>query len=94
MALVDHIIAIAESTVTQSLADLRHNTDSTMRLAADAAWSRLPHMPHEDYFIPEKTPDASAFGKGRPVDTETIQQFGSGSLAPEFSELFEASHKA
>ncbi len=93
-ALVDHIVALAESNVTESLAELRHNTDATMRLAADAVRSQATDMPHKDYFIPEKTPDTSAFGNGRAIDTETIQQFGSGSLAPEFHELFEAAHQA
>jgi hypothetical protein len=93
MAMVDHIVALAEARVNWSLSGLRHNSDATMRRAADAAWSRLAHMPHEDYFIPEKTPDVSALGNGRPIDTETIQQFGSGSLAPEFSELFAAAHQ-
>lgn len=94
MALVDHIVNLTEARVSRSLSGLRHNTDATMRNAADAAWSRLATMPPEDYFIPEQTPDTSAMGNGRLVDTDTIQQFGSGSLAPEFSELFEAAHQA
>jgi alkylation response protein AidB-like acyl-CoA dehydrogenase len=94
MALLDHIVALTEARVARSLSGLRHNTDTTMRAAADAAWSELKDMPHEDYFIPESTPDALAHGNGRPIDTETIQQFGSGSLAPEFSEQFSATQQA
>jgi hypothetical protein len=45
-------------------------------------------MPHGDYHIPELTPVMEARGKGRPVDTENIQQFGGGSIAAEFEQVF------
>ncbi len=57
-----------------------------MRIAADAAWSLLDSMPHSDYIVPEKTPDESAFGNGRPLDQSHIQQFGSGSMAEELEQ--------
>ena len=91
-ALVDHIVDMATTEINANLAGLRHNTDTTMRIAADAAWGRLKDMPHGDYFIPESTPVASAHGKGKPIDIETIQQFGNGSLAPEFAEIFTATN--
>ena len=91
-ALVDHIVVMATSEINANLAGLRHNTDASMRVAADAAWGRLKDMPHSDYFIPEKTPVASAQGNGKPIDIETIQQFGNGSLAPEFAEFFAATN--
>ncbi|MCH2136114.1 MAG: acyl-CoA dehydrogenase family protein [Phycisphaerales bacterium] len=93
-AMVDHIVAIASEVVRDNLTRIRHNTDSTMRQAADAAWKQLKHMPHGDYFIPERTKCEAALGKGRAVDTETIQQFGAGSLAPELAETFEGAHQA
>jgi alkylation response protein AidB-like acyl-CoA dehydrogenase len=90
-ALVDHIVDMGAAEIHANLTSLRHNTDVSMRKAADAAWSRLKDMPHGDYFIPEQTPDKTAFGKGKPIDVETIQQFGSGSMAPEFADIFASS---
>ena len=63
-----------------------------MRAAADVAWASLKHMPHGDWFIPEKTPDQEALGKGKAIDTDVLQQFGAGSLAPDFAEVFEVSN--
>ena len=91
-ALVDHIVDMGASEIHSNLTSLRHNTDASMRRAADAAWSRLKDMPPGDYFIPEQTPDKTAFGKGRPIDVETIQQFGSGSMAPEITDTFARSN--
>jgi hypothetical protein len=59
-----------------------------MQKCADAAWSELASMPASDYHIPEMTPVESARGNGRPINTENIQQFGNGSLAKEFEEIF------
>ena len=55
---------------------------------------RLPGDMYGDYFIPERTKCEAALGKGRAIDTETIQQFGAGSLAPELDETFEGAHQA
>jgi hypothetical protein len=63
------------------LRGLDRNTDATMRVAADAAWSTLGSLPYSDYSIPEKTPVESALGQGRVPDQSFIRQFGGGSVA-------------
>ncbi len=87
-AIVDHCVAMARHEIHNEIRGLRNNTDVTMQRCADAAWSELPSMPHGEYHIPELTPVEEARGKGRPVDTENIQQFGGGSIAAEFEQVF------
>ena len=87
-AIVDHCVAMAGHEIRSEIRALRDNTDETMQRCADAAWSELSSMSHGDYHIPEMTPVEDARGKGRPVDTEHIQQFASGSLAAEFEQIF------
>ncbi len=87
-AMVDYIMAMGAAEIRSNLDGLRHNTDTQMRAAADVAYARLKDMPAGKWFIPESTPDMEQRGNGRPTDTETIQQFGSGSLAPDFAEVF------
>lgn len=91
-AVVDHICAIGTHTFHECLRNLRSNTDASMRVAADAAWSLLDSMPHSDYIVPEKTPDESALGNGRPLDQSHIQQFGSGSIADELEQQRAETH--
>lgn len=80
-AIVDHLCAMGREDFELSLRGLDRNTDATMRLAADAAWSTLGSLPHSDYSIPERTPVESALGQGRVPDQSFIKQFGSGSIA-------------
>ncbi len=87
-AIVDHCVAMASHDIKREIRELRTNTDDTMQKCADAAWSELASMPTGDYHIPELTPVKSARGKGRPINTEDIQQFGTGSLSMEFEEIF------
>ncbi|MDP6479530.1 MAG: acyl-CoA dehydrogenase family protein [Phycisphaerales bacterium] len=87
-SIVDHCVAMAAHEIRSEIRALRDNIDTTMQRCADAAWSELPSMPHGDYHIPEMTPVEEARGKGRPVDTENIQQFGGGSIAAEFEQIF------
>jgi hypothetical protein len=66
--------------VEHSLAALRVNTDATMLRAAAAALKRSDSFPTSDYVIPERTPDATALGRGKKIKQDGIQQFGSGSV--------------
>lgn len=77
-AIVNHLFDLAGEEIDKNFHALRKNTDQTMREAAQAAFNRSDTLPNADYVIPEKTPDKSAFGTGRKVDTESIPQFGSG----------------
>lgn len=79
-ALVDHIVAMACENVDNNLRALRENTDQTMAAAAKVALKRIDSLPTSDFFIPEKTPDENARGKGRQHDQSAIPQFGSGSV--------------
>ena len=79
--IVNHICNLAQHGIREAIRQLDNNTDDTMRIAADAAWSLRDSLPHSDYSIPEKTPDQSAQGRGRVPDQTHIQQFGSGSLS-------------
>ena len=87
-AIVDHCMAMGAHDIRSEIRSLRENIDATMQRCADAAWSELPSMPFGEYHIPEATPLEIALGKGRPADTENIQQFGSGSIANEFEQIF------
>jgi acyl-CoA dehydrogenase family protein 9 len=88
LAIVDHCVAMAGHEIRSEIRGLRDNIDETMQRCADASWSELPSMPHGDYHIPEMTPVKDARGKGRPVDTENIDQFETGSLAAKFEQVF------
>ncbi|MCH2141479.1 MAG: acyl-CoA dehydrogenase family protein [Phycisphaerales bacterium] len=87
-AIVDHCIAMGSHEIHQELRALRVNTDATMQHCADAAWTELQSMPHGDYVVPEKTPVDEARGKGLKVNPEHIPQFGGGSMAAEFQQVF------
>lgn len=79
LAIVEHIVAMACQHVNDNLRDLRVNTDETMLKAARVALKRIDTLPTSDFFVPEKTPDKSARGKGRPHNTDVVPQFGAGS---------------
>ena len=79
--ILNHICSLAQYNFHEAIRHLDNNTDVTMRIAADAAWSLRESLPNSDYSIPEKTPDLSAQGQGRVPDQTHIQQFGSGSLS-------------
>jgi alkylation response protein AidB-like acyl-CoA dehydrogenase len=78
LAIVRHVFALGGEEIDNALRELRKNTDETMRAAAQAAMKRVETLPNSDYFIPEKTPDLSARGKGKRSDQTHIPQFGSG----------------
>lgn len=78
VAIVKHIVAMACKHVDDNIRELRTNTDTTMLEAAKVALKRSNTLPNSDFFMPEKSPDESARGKGRPINTEDIPQFGSG----------------
>jgi hypothetical protein len=59
---------------------LRKNPDQTLLAAAQAAMNCNDALPNADFYMPEKTPDMSARGKGKPPDQTHIKQFGSGSM--------------
>ncbi|MCA9294898.1 MAG: acyl-CoA dehydrogenase family protein [Phycisphaerales bacterium] len=79
MAIVNHVFALGGKDIDDKLRELRKNVDDSMRTAARAALKRLDQLPVEDYVMPESTPDAKAFGKGRVPNQTNIQQFGEGS---------------
>ena len=81
--IVNHVCNIARHAFYEAVRHLDDNTDDTMRIAADAAWTLREFLPHSDYSIPERTPNEAARGQGRVPDQTHIQQFGSGSLAKE-----------
>ena len=58
---------------------LRHNTDETMRGAAQVALRQVAALPNRDYSIPESTEDEKARGSGRAMDEVNVPQFGAGS---------------
>jgi acyl-CoA dehydrogenase family member 9 len=78
MTIVEHVVAIGCHEIDSHLRALRSNTDETMRTAAQAALAHIDTLPNSNYVIPEKTPDLTAHGAGRKVDTENVPQFGSG----------------
>jgi alkylation response protein AidB-like acyl-CoA dehydrogenase len=80
MAIVEHLCAIANDEIAKEIRSLHANTDTTMRKAARQVLKWADTLPHDRYDIPEKTPDASARGKGRPENESAIPQFGSGSV--------------
>ncbi|MBM4111979.1 MAG: acyl-CoA dehydrogenase [Phycisphaerae bacterium] len=77
---VEHLFALAALGIDDSIRMLRTNADSTMRRAGDAALRRIDSFPNSDYSIPERTPDPSARGTGRPLANPAIPDFGSGSV--------------
>lgn len=79
MAIVHHVFALGGEEIDNCLRALRHNTDDTMHIAAQAALKRSDTLPNADYVLPEKTPDLKARGTGRTPDQTHIDQFGSGS---------------
>jgi alkylation response protein AidB-like acyl-CoA dehydrogenase len=79
MVIVNHVFALGGKDIDDKLRELRRNVDDSMRTAARAALKRLDQLPVEDYVMPESTPDAKAFGKGRAPNQTNIQQFGEGS---------------
>lgn len=78
--LVEHIFAIGQEESEACVRGLRKNVDDSMRATAVVARRMIDELPNEEYSIPEKTPDDSALGTGRPPNQEDIPQFGSGSL--------------
>ena len=77
---VEHICAIAGAEIDANKRALYHNTDETMRRCARAALDHVSTLPHADFAIPEKTPDETAYGKGRTLEQNHIRQFGAGSM--------------
>jgi alkylation response protein AidB-like acyl-CoA dehydrogenase len=80
MAIVTHLCAMANEDIANQLRQLETNTDATMRKAAAQVLKWADSLPNAHYDIPERTPDQSARGNGRPEPTEGIPQFGSGSI--------------
>ena len=79
-AMLDFIMQYGTYKIDGWLRALRQNPDAAMLEAADKAWEFGETLPNADYYIPESTPDMNARGKGKVVDSETIKQFGEGSL--------------
>ena len=79
MSVVEHLCAMANDEIAKELRALHVNCDPTQKRLADHVMKWAEELPHDRYDIPERTPDASARGKGRPEPTEGIPQFGSGS---------------
>jgi hypothetical protein len=80
MATVEHLCAMANEEIGKELRSLHANCDPSVKRVAASVMKWAEELPHDRYDIPEKTPDASARGKGRPEPTEGIPQFGSGSI--------------
>jgi len=78
--IVEHICAMANHDINACLRGLYQNTDDAMRAAAKVALAASDDYPHDQYAIPERTPDTSALGKGRQTDQTHIRQFGSGTV--------------
>ena len=78
--IVEHFCDMADHEIAVLIRALRKNPDQTMLRGAQAAMNRNDALPNSDYYIPEKTPDMSARGKGKVPDQEHIKQFGSGSM--------------
>ena len=79
-AMLDFIMQYGTYKIDGWLRALHQNPDAAMLEAADKAWEFGETLPNADYYIPESTPDMNARGKGKVVDSETIKQFGEGSL--------------
>ncbi|MBL9150695.1 MAG: acyl-CoA dehydrogenase family protein [Phycisphaerae bacterium] len=80
MNVVSHLCAIANHEIAVALRELSINHDDSLRRAGASVLKWADTLPNSDYDIPERTPDNSARGKGRPEPTEGIPQFGSGSI--------------
>ncbi|MDE1037438.1 MAG: acyl-CoA dehydrogenase family protein [Phycisphaerales bacterium] len=79
-AMLDYIMEYGAYKIQGWMRALRQNPDKTMLHAAEEALKFSDTLPNSDYYIPERTPDLTARGNGKPCDTESITQFGSGSL--------------
>lgn len=80
MAIVEHLVAMADLEIQSEIRALRTNCDSTMRRAAEMAFKRSNLLPNSNYTIPESTADLKARGSGHKVNQSPIPQFGTGSV--------------
>ena len=81
MKVVEHLCAIGNEEFNNEMRSLKWNTDRTMREAATSVLDWVDQYPNADYAMPELSPVADARGrdgKGRSIDQDQIQQFGSG----------------
>jgi alkylation response protein AidB-like acyl-CoA dehydrogenase len=79
LTVVDQLCAIGNARIDEDTRALRWNYDAISRSCAELVLDRADLLSNADYAIPERTPDMAARGTGRPVTTDAIQQFGSGS---------------
>ena len=77
---MDHLVALFANEVRIELDGLRQHANRTVEASAKGLLKRVAAMPNARYSIPEKTPDPSGRGKGRPVDVKSVPQFGAGSV--------------
>ncbi len=68
----------AQHEINMWLQELRDNVDEDMRKTASIVRKFTDKLPNSEYYIPESSP--SDKGTGRPLNTEDIKQFGSGSV--------------
>jgi len=80
LTLMDHLVALFSNEVRIELDGLRQHANRTVEASAKGLLRRVEAMPNSRYSIPEKTPDPSGRGKGRPVDVKSVPQFGAGSV--------------
>jgi len=80
LTLMDHLVALFANEVRIELDGLRQHANRTVEASAKGLLKRVEAMPNARYSIPEKTPDPSGRGKGRPVDAKCVPQFGAGSV--------------
>jgi hypothetical protein len=78
--IVEHFCDMGDLEIATLIRALRHNPDETMLPSAQAAMNRNDALPDSDFYVPEKTPDMTARGKGKAPDETNIKQFGSGSM--------------
>jgi len=78
LKVVDEVCAIANARIDDETRSLRWNHDGIARSCADSVLDRADLLGNADYSIPERTPVMAARGTGRPVPTDGIKQFGSG----------------
>ncbi|MHC4306701.1 MAG: acyl-CoA dehydrogenase family protein, partial [Planctomycetota bacterium] len=78
--IVEYFCDHADLEIATMTRALKRNPDQTMLRAAQAAMNCNDALPNSEYYIPEKTPDQSVRGKGKPPDNTHIKQFGSGSM--------------
>ncbi len=72
-ALFAHAFDLLELRMESELRAVRANADHTMRTAAAKVRSFVDTLPDSDYYIHEASPTKA--GKGKPVQTDHIQQF-------------------